>query len=149
MTELVLVDATSVRPLRESVLRPGQPAKNSAYPEDEDPRALHAAVRIEDGGEIVAVGTLLPDARDKDDAASEVWRIRGMAVDPDRRRMGFGAQVLKMLQAVVQARGGGVWANVRVPAREFYAAHGFEAHGEEYELPGIGPHVLMTWRPPS
>ena len=149
MTELVLVDAEAVRPLRQEVLRPGQPPENSVYPQDADSRTMHAAVRLEDGGEIVAVGTLLPDPRDKDDAASEVWRIRGMAVDPDRRRMGFGAQVLKMLQAVVQARGGGVWANVRTPAREFYAAHGFEAHGEEYELPGIGPHVLMTWRPPS
>ena len=32
-------------------------------------------------------------------------------------------------------------------AAETPAAHGFLAHGEEYELPGIGPHVLMTWRP--
>lgn len=149
MTELVLVSGEECLPLRREVLRPGQPPENSVYPEDSDPRALHAAVRLEDKGQLVAVGTLLPDALDKDDATSEVWRIRGMAVDPDLRRQGYGAQVLKMLQAVVKARGGGVWANVRSPAVAFYAAHGFGEQSDEFELPGIGPHVLMTWRPPG
>ncbi|GJM21382.1 MAG: N-acetyltransferase [Planctomycetota bacterium] len=147
MSELVLVSPADCLDLRSRILRPGQPLKACNYPGDADPRCLNAAVRLEDDGPLVAIGTLHHDPRDTDDASSEVWRIRGMAVEESCRRQGLGAQVLKTLQAVAEARGGGVWANVRTPAREFYAAHGFVAQGEEYELPGIGPHVLMTWRP--
>jgi len=149
MSELVLISGADCLDLRARVLRPEQPRENSVYPGDDDPQNLHAGVREEEDGPLVAVGTLLHDPRDPEDAASEVWRIRGMAVEEACRGKGYGAQVLKTLQAVVEARGGGVWANVRTPARGFYATHGFEAHGEEYELKGIGPHVLMTWRPAS
>jgi hypothetical protein len=37
-----------------------------------------------------------------------------------------------------------VWCNARTPARGFYERAGFAVEGEEFELPEIGPHVLMT-----
>jgi predicted GNAT family N-acyltransferase len=32
---------------------------------------------------------------------------------------------------------------VRTPARSLYEQAGFRVSSEEFELPGIGPHVLM------
>jgi predicted GNAT family N-acyltransferase len=37
-----------------------------------------------------------------------------------------------------------VWCNARTPAVGLYAREGFAIEGEEFELPEIGPHVVMT-----
>jgi predicted GNAT family N-acyltransferase len=39
-----------------------------------------------------------------------------------------------------------VWCNARVPAISLYARAGFEVESEEFEIPGIGPHVVMARR---
>jgi len=45
----------------------------------------------------------------------------------------------------VADRGGTlVWCNARVPARRFYERAGFTVHGDEWDEPGIGPHVAMA-----
>jgi GNAT superfamily N-acetyltransferase len=141
-----------VRPLRRAVLRPGRPAGESAYPGDDHPLSAHVAVRAADeslGAEeddVVAVGTVLPEAPPWEPDREGVWRIRGMATHPDHRRSGLGALVVEALLHHAAVHGGGlVWCNARLPARSFYERAGFERRGEELELPGIGPHVQM-WR---
>jgi hypothetical protein len=37
-----------------------------------------------------------------------------------------------------------VWCNARTPAAGFYGRAGFATEGEEFELPSIGPHFLMS-----
>lgn len=143
MAELVLLKAEDCIPLRREVLRPGRPAKESSYPQDENERSTHYGIRQRN--KTLAVISMLHDPRGE--IGSEMWRIRGMAVLPEHQRKGHGAMLLKTIQAIVTKRGGGLWANVRTGVAPFYAAHGFSAEGEEFDLKGIGPHVVMTWRP--
>ncbi len=143
MTELVLLEAKDCLPLRQEVLRPGLPPEESVYPQDADERSTHYGVRQRK--KTLGVISMLHDPRG--DIGSEMWRIRGMAVLPDHQRQGHGSTLLKTIQAIVTKRGGGLWANVRTGVADYYAQHGFQAEGEEFELPGIGPHVVMTWHP--
>jgi GNAT superfamily N-acetyltransferase len=143
MVELVLVKAADVRPLRREVLRPGQPDDASTYEGDDESRTLHAVFK--DGATIVGVVSLFHDPIG--DVGSEVWRVRGMAVHPDRQRQGFGTRLMSAVQAVVEKRGGGVWANVRLDALAFYSARGFVVVSDEFELEGAGTSVVMTWSP--
>jgi GNAT superfamily N-acetyltransferase len=72
------------------------------------------------------------------------WRVRGMAVVPSERGRGAGAAILDAL--IRHARGCGaraVWANVRTPARSLYERAGMRVVSDEFELPQIGPHVVM------
>ncbi|HVA02621.1 MAG TPA: GNAT family N-acetyltransferase [Acidimicrobiales bacterium] len=143
-----LVNAQVVRPLRRAVLRPDQPPEDSVYPADDDPRAAHAAVRGSEGrsDEVVAVGTVLPDAPPWDPTRADGWRIRGMATRHPARRRGVGAAVLDALLSHVAVQGGGVvWCNARVPAQGLYARAGFVTRGGVFDIAGIGPHVQM-WR---
>ena len=39
-----------------------------------------------------------------------------------------------------------VWCNARVPALSLYERSGFVAASEQFEVPQIGPHVVMEWR---
>ena len=142
MPELILVKAETCHPLREAILRPGQPRSAWTYATDDDPRALHFAIK--QGRKVYGVASLLPEART--DGGKEPWRLRGMAVLAELRGQGYGRMLLQAVQAVVQQRGGGVWCTARTTVEEFYRHYGFVREGEVFDLPGGGPHVLMSWR---
>lgn len=144
LPELIVVDAEACRPLREEVLRPGQPPQAIRYETDEEPRALHLAAKEDE--QVLGVATLLPEGHPRD--GREVWRLRGMAVRPDQRGKGLGKMLLLALQAVAKQRGGGLWCTARTNVEDFYRHFGFQREGEEFEVEGAGPHVLMTWNPP-
>jgi ribosomal protein S18 acetylase RimI-like enzyme len=69
-----------------------------------------------------------------------------MATRPDARRQGFGGLVLEALVRHVAAHGGGlVWCNARVPAQHLYTRAGFVTRGTVFDIPDIGPHIIM-WK---
>lgn len=138
------VTAAETRPLRQRILRPQQRAHDLVYPHDDDVDTLHAAAFAD--GALVGTATVHPEAM-PDGSAAYAWRIRGMATVPEMRRMGCGAALVKACIDHAAARGGRVvWCNARTSASAFYAALGFVAQGDEFELPGIGPHYVMTKR---
>jgi ribosomal protein S18 acetylase RimI-like enzyme len=145
------VPAWTTWPLRQEVLRPGRAVRDCVYPGEDDPRAAHgAALRtsVSPGGDltVVAVGVVMPEAPPWDGDIDDGWRLRGMATRSDSRGRGLGRQVLDLLIGHVASRGGGlVWCNARTPALGLYERAGFLARGDVFELPEIGPHLVM-WR---
>ena len=128
------VPAAVVRPLRMAVLRPGQPAESAVYPDDDGPDTVHLAAMV--AGRVVATASL---------SRENGWRLRGMATDPSVRGQGYGRAVLRAaLQEVARRGGSEVWCNARMAAVGFYRREGFEVVSEEFDVAGIGPHVVMT-----
>jgi ribosomal protein S18 acetylase RimI-like enzyme len=128
------------RPLRQAVLRPHQALGDLAASE---PPGAFAVGAFGDGGELVAVGLVGPDGEPGS------WRVRGMATAPDARGRGLGTAVLDALLEHATAHGARrVWCNARTPARSLYERAGFRAVSEEFELPDIGPHLVMEWLVP-
>ncbi len=85
---------------------------------------------------------------DRAGGPSPGWRLRGMATDADVRGAGFGADLLGAGVAHVATTGGReLWCNARVAAVGFYRRAGFEVVSEEFEVPGIGLHVVMAGEP--
>ncbi len=122
------------RPLRQAVLRPHETIADLAAQEPRNALAVGAF----DGEQLVAVGFIAPDG------VPGGWRVRGMATLPAARGRGAGAAVLDAL--LHHAREGGasrIWCNVRTPARTLYERAGMRVCSDEFELPDIGPHVVM------
>jgi L-Ala-D/L-Glu epimerase len=144
------VPPARVRPLRHDVLRPDRPAEDCAYPGDEAPEARHlAALRR---GDVVGAVSLLPEEVPPGPALpgspGQAWRLRGMAVAPDARGEGLGTALLRTALTHAALRGAGtVWCRARTSAVGFYRRHGLRAVGEEFEVPGMGPHLFMYGRP--
>jgi predicted GNAT family N-acyltransferase len=133
-----------VRPLRQRVLRPHQSLAEQVFPGDDAPGAAHFAAYDADDA-LIGIASITPEPYPGDGGGLEDLRIRGMATDPERGR-GVGAGGLLLAACVEHARARGahrVWCNARTPARGFYGRAGFTAHGDEFTLPGIGPHFLM------
>jgi GNAT superfamily N-acetyltransferase len=136
------VTAAEIRPLRQRVLRPNQPESAAVFPGDDDATTTHlGAFRV---GRLVGIASLYAEPRRGGPASAAGWRLRGMATAPDARRQGVGrALVEACLRLVADTGGGELWCNARTPAVGFYAGAGFEVASEEFDVPGIGPHVVM------
>jgi ribosomal protein S18 acetylase RimI-like enzyme len=128
------VSLAETRTLRQAVLRPHETVASVAA---DEPRGAFA-VGAFDRGALIAVGLIAPNGE------PGAWRVRGMATAPHARRNGAGTAVLDALLRHALARGASrVWCNVRTPARSLYERAGFRVTSQEFELPKIGPHVVM------
>ncbi len=128
------VPLAQTRALRQAVLRPHETVEQVAA--DEAPDAL--AVGAFDGDELIAVGLIAPDGE------LGAWRVRGMATAPHARCRGGGRAVLDALVCHAVEHGARrIWCNARLPAVGFYEHVGMRVTSEEFELPNIGPHVVM------
>lgn len=135
------VSAEDVRPLRHRILRPGQPFSETAYAGDDLADTVHIGAFDDD--RLVGIASLYREARPGGPASG--WRLRGMATDADVRGRRFGAAVLAASIAHIAAAGGEeLWCNARLSAVGFYRRAGFGVVGDEFDVTGIGPHVVMT-----
>jgi len=130
------VTAAETRPLRREVLRPHQRLDEVGFAGDGVEGAAHFGAFV--NGEMVATATVHPDEGG--------WRLRGMATRDGFRGRGLGGALVEACIAHAQKSGGTMmWCNARLKAADFYRRFGFEARGEVFELPRIGPHLYM-WR---
>ena len=135
------VDVGVVRALRAEILRPGQAPGELVYHGDDAFDTLHAAVF--ERGEAIAGASVMRESFPPEPGAHD-WRVRGMATRPHARGRGAGRALLEMCIEHARVAGGSVlWCNARVPARGFYERAGLVALGDVFEIPAIGPHVLM------
>ena len=113
------------------------------YSRDDHPETLHLGGfdgRPAGGHRLPLPGGPAPPAHAGPAGGSGAW-----PPTPTVRGQGFGTAVLDASVAHVAAEGGGeLWCNARVPALGFYRRCGFEVDGDEFEIDGIGPHVVMT-----
>jgi predicted GNAT family N-acyltransferase len=136
------VAAAEVRPLRHLVLRPNRPFSETVYAGDDDPASVHFGAFA--GDRLVGIASLYREDRPGGDGSLAGWRLRGMATEPSARGRGHGRDLLAACVEHVAACGGGeLWCNARSPVVAFYRAAGFEVLGDEFHIPGIGPHFLM------
>lgn len=136
--EIQPIPVADTRALRQAVLRPHESLKELARGERPD---AFAAGALRDG-ELIAVGMIAPDGDHRR------WRVRGMATAAEARRRGAGSAVLAALLEHACSHGATyIWCNARVPALSLYERAGFRAASEPFELPHIGPHVVVEWRP--
>ncbi|MDQ4096602.1 MAG: GNAT family N-acetyltransferase [Actinomycetota bacterium] len=134
------LSAEETRPLRLQILRPNQPTQAAVYPGDDAPTSRHFGAWIDD--RLVGIASLYAEPRAGGPRPG--WRLRGMATEPSRRGRGVGRALLQACVDHVAAEGGGeLWANARMVAVEFYGRFGFEVVSEQFEIEGIGPHVVM------
>ncbi len=67
-----------------------------------------------------------------------------MATREDARGQGIGGALLQACLDYIRAAGGTtLWFNARTTAAGFYSRFGFVVQGDGFDLPGIGPHVVM------
>lgn len=139
--EVRVTTAAATHPLRRAILRPHQSIGEMAWPGDDDPEAIHLVAY--EGGAAVGMVSFMPLIREGS-TAHKPFRLRGMGVVDQRRSAGIGAAILERGVSLVSEQGGDeVWCHAREQAVPFYERHGFVTQGKFWDVPVIGPHVLM------
>ena len=145
------VPAEATYELRRRVLREGRADAEVRFAGDDAAGALHLAVVDEDGRPL-AVATATPQACPRREGR-RAWKVRGMAVEPERRGEGLGARLLEEIGS--RAAAGGVevlWADGRDTSLGFYQRRGWVVEGEGYLTPatGLAHHtVVLDLVPPA
>ena len=140
------VDVEVVRPLRHRHLRPDQPESAVAYQSDDCETCRHFAARDVDGT-VIGVGTSHHGDRvaGQPPFGSPGVRIRGVAVEDEWRGKGVAIAIIEaMLDAAVEEGMVEVWANARTALRSFYTRVGFAEVSQEFDLPTLGEHVVVS-----
>src|SRR5215203_3863901 len=121
MTAAVSIRAIPVeatRPIRQAVLRPGQPVDTTRYPADHMPQAWHAGAFL--GPDLIGVASLYREPP-PGSAEPNAWRLRGMAVLPEHQGQGHGQALVHACLDHLRRQGGtALWCNGRVSALSFY-----------------------------
>lgn len=141
------VTAQDTLPVRCRVLRPGHAPDARLFGVEASEETRHYAAF--EGEEIVGACYIVRRAAPFDSDAT-AWMLRGMAVETARQGQGIGALLVARVRE--EARREPIellWFNARRIAVGFYARLGFEATGDEFDIPTVGPHRLMfAWLRP-
>ncbi|MEO1717498.1 MAG: GNAT family N-acetyltransferase [Planctomycetota bacterium] len=141
------ITAEDTRALRLAVLRPGQPPERVVYSGDDLATSVHVGVR-DSSGALVSVASFYREVvseRAADLAGRAGVRIRGMATLPDHRGRGYGRSLIERGLGEMSTDAGDVaWCNARTTASGYYERVGFLVASEVFDLPDIGPHVVMA-----
>jgi predicted GNAT family N-acyltransferase len=136
------ITAAQTYPLREAVLRPGKPLEAVQFDGDDDATTVHLGALADN--KIVAIASWYRE-KFSGSTAHNQWRLRGMAVAPQWQRSGCGRALIEAaLQALKERGAEQLWCNARLHAVPFYRALGFEVCSDEFEIPDVGPHVVMV-----
>lgn len=145
------IDADATHALRGSVLRPDRPAAEVVFDADDAPSTRHFGVFTSTDRAPISIGSIYHEDRgaalvpaEGDPHAGRSWRLRGMATAESFRRQGAGALVLAMCEShAALERGTLVWCNARIEAVTFYESAGWAIVSDEFDIPTVGPHVVM------
>lgn len=144
ITDLRRIDLRTVRELRHELLRPHQQPWEIVFDGDEEADTLHVGAFRDDA--LVGIASVMREASPGDDDP-RAWRLRGMATLPEVRGQGYGGALLERCLRHAVDRGGDLaWCTARVPAAGFYRRYAFESVGDVFDVPPVGPHLLMVRR---
>lgn len=137
-----LIEAEQTYPLRQKVLRPGKPLESCYFPEDQNPLGFHVGAFHQEL--LVGIASFHPEANPLFHAKN-MFRLRGMAADSSLQNSGIGKKLLLFAFQELQKRNCDLlWCNARQIAYPFYEKLGFKYNSEEFDIPGVGPHKIMS-----
>ncbi len=131
-------DLDRIRSLRYEILRKplGMPATGAIFPGDEDQTTLHILASTK--SDLIGCATLMI-------GDSTAIQLRGMAVANDWQRKGVGQLIVSNAKSIAKEKSKSLWCNARFPAIGFYERLGWKQTGDFFEIPVIGPHIVMKW----
>ncbi len=142
LVEVKQINSKDTYQIRQMVLRPKGSIKDCHFLGDNDELTFHLGAFIEK--KLVSIASFYFEKTDLLPAHENQFRLRGMATVEEYRGHGFSSKLLQTaFKNIKQNSCTVLWCNARVSARGFYEKVGFNTIGEVFEIPEIGPHIVM------
>ncbi len=128
-------------PLRHLVLRQGYPIETCYFQGDDLKDTFHFALFIQN--EIRCILSYY-QAEHPSLKKTNSFQLRGMATHPDWQGKGLGREIIIQTLPMMKEKGAEfIWCNARVSAQGFYQKLSFQTFGEIFDIPTVGPHLVM------
>lgn len=138
------VEVKDIYRLRLRNLRQGRPIDTVHFVGDELDTTLHFAIFADEV--MVGCASLMVSANDSFEEKKQ-YQLRGMAVDEQYRKQGYGNALLKYAEWLALNRKiDFIWLNARCDVQNFYAHFGYLPQGEPFEIPDVCQHIVMYKR---
>jgi GNAT superfamily N-acetyltransferase len=141
-----MLDVRKIQPemtysLRHRVLRPHQTVEDCKYDTDFEDHAFHVGSFYQ--GKLISIASFNVE-KNPDFSIERQYRLRAMATLEEFRKFGAGRTVVDYAEEFIKEQGVDfLWCNGRTTVQEYYNKLGFKAHGEVFDYPPIGPHIVM------
>ena len=127
--------------IRLEILRPNELLEDCMFVGDDDITTKHFGSFIDN----ILVGIVSIYKVSHSDFQGVGFQIRAMATISTSRGKSVGANLLnKAEECVLKSDADYVWANARTSAKEFYRKSGYHIDENEFNIKGIGPHVVVS-----
>lgn len=136
------IESSQTTSIRHQILRAGQPIETCFYPTDNAKETFHLGVFVDDN--LVSIGSFYIE-KQNDLNYSTQCRFRGIATLPEYRNQGYAYALIEFAINKIKPMGVEViWCNARTSALGLYKKMGMKIVSEEFEIEGIGPHLVMA-----
>lgn len=141
MLEVKKIDSEQTYEIRHTVLRPHQSLEECKYDTDNKQGSFHVGAFLD--GQLISIASFcledLPDF-----SYERHYRLRAMATLDDYRNSGAGRAVVQFAEKEIKNQDVYLlWCKGRTTVQQYYSKLGFSPHGEVFDYPPIGPHIIM------
>lgn len=141
MLEVRIIEPEMTYNLRHTVLRPNQPVEDSKYDADREDYAFHVGAFYQ--GKLISIASFIVDEH-PDFPIEKQYRLRQMATLEEFRKLGAGRAIVNYAEHLLKEQGVFfLWCKGRTKVQDYYSKLGFNAHGEVFDYPPNGPHIVM------
>ena len=141
MIEVRTINPEMTYSLRHQILRPHQTLEDCQYESDHEAGSIHVGAFYQ--GRLISVASFCID-KNLDFSSEKQYRLRAMATLEEFRRFGAGRAIVSYAESLIKEQGADLlWCKGRTNVQEYYHKIGFQAHGEVFDYPPIGPHIIM------
>ncbi|MGN7400017.1 GNAT family N-acetyltransferase [Cytobacillus praedii] len=142
MIEIRKIEPEMTYSIRHSVLRPHQLMDECKYETDHGAGAFHVGAFYQ--RELISIASFCIE-KNSDFSSEMQYRLRGMATLEEFRKLGAGKSLISFAESLIKGQGFELlWCKGRTSVQEYYSKLGFEVHGEVFDYPPIGPHIIMV-----
>ncbi|MEH7225997.1 GNAT family N-acetyltransferase [Bacillus sp. JJ1566] len=128
--------------LRHNILRPHQPKEACMYDTDYQEGGFHFGAFYE--GKLISVASFCPELN-LELSSKKQYRLRAMATLEEFRKLGAGRKVVSFAESILKEMDTEIlWCMGRTSVQGYYEKLGFKPHGEVFDYPPIGPHIVMV-----
>ncbi len=139
--ELYKIPAKAVIPIRQQVLRIGEPEENCWFEGDLLSSTHHFGLHVD--RQLVGIVSVYKNNSNLFTQKNQ-YQIRGMAVLQHYQKQGFGEQMLAFAEVELKnLQCDLIWFNARKVAVGFYEKLGYCSVGHFFDVGQIGEHIVM------
>jgi len=141
MFEVKLINPEMTYSLRHRILRPNQSIEDCKYSTDHEEGAFHVGAFYK--GKLISIASFCMENYPEFPQKVQ-YRLRAMATVEEFRKKGAGRKIVNFAENIIKEKGVELlWCKGRIDAKGYYEKLGFKPHGEVFDYPPLGPHIIM------